>query len=163
MTRDAAPGTARDPLLDAVRAAWERWDPPPADLADTVLVAIAMDDIDADYEFLTLVQRDAHLAGTRHDGVSDRILIELRSGTLTVLVRVSREPTGTRRLDGWVAPASGGLVTLVQDDRSVAAVIDANGRFDIPDARPGLTRLVVSPDAGPEAPLGEFRTTVFEI
>lgn len=159
----SAPTDDRDPLFDTIRAAWQEWDPPPPDLVETILVAIALDDIDADYELLTLVNRHDHLAGTRHTPDADRVLIEFRSAAITVLVRVSHEPGGEQRLDGWVTPASGGSVTVVQGDHSATAVIDSHGRFDVPGAKPGLTRLVIAPRAEPAPVPGEFRTTLFEI
>lgn len=162
--------TAPDPLLATLRAAWGQWDPPPADLAETILVAIAMEDFDTDYELLSLVNRHDHLAGTR-TGASDagRVLIEFRSATLSVLVRVSAEGARHQRLDGWVTPAGGGSVTVVQGDTATTTPLDAHGRFEVPVTGRGLTRLVVQPDPGPDttphpdADSPEFRTTLFEI
>ncbi len=153
--------SARDPLVDVLREAWERWDPPPGDLADTVLVALALDDLEADYELLTLVVRHDQLAGTRGDGDSDRVLLEFRSAKLSVLVRVGQETTRARRLDGWVTPATGGTVTIVQGEHTAMAVIETNGRFEFPTVGLGLTRLIIAPLA--EHPLDQFRTTLFEI
>jgi hypothetical protein len=52
-------------LWQDLAAMWEERDPVPADLADRVLTAIAMDDLDAEYEILHLVERSTELAGTR--------------------------------------------------------------------------------------------------
>lgn len=164
MTTRAVPEGARDPLLDAVREAWSTWDPAPDDLADTVLIAIAMDDLDAEYELLTLVNRHDQFAGTRSELTDERVLIEFRSKDLSVLVRVSRENTGLHRIDGWVTPASGGTVRILQDDDSTTIPLDSNGRFDVPTVKQGLTRLIVQPESIADAPSeGEFRTTMFEI
>ena len=164
MNTREAPGTPRDPLLDAVREAWCTWDPVPDDLADTVLVALAMEDLDAEYELLTLVTRHDHLAGTRSDTADERVLIEFRSKDLSVLVRVSREQAGSHRIDGWVTPASGGVVSILQDNEATTIPLDSNGRFDVPAVRQGLTRLIVAPGSIANAPSeGEFRTTLFEI
>lgn len=162
-TPPGTPTDDRDPLFATLRAAWQEWDPPPPDLVDTILVAIALDDLDADYELLTLVNRHDHLAGTRHAPDADRVLIEFRSAALTVLVRVSHETGGAQRLDGWVTPATGGSVTVVQGGHSAMAVIDSFGRFEVPGARPGLTRLLIAPHTDPAPTPREFRTTLFEI
>lgn len=152
----------RDSLVDAVHAAWTRWDPPPDNLAETILVGLAMDDLDAQYELLTLVHRHNQLAGTRSSASdADRILIEFRSGDLTVLVRVAQDDAGGLRLDGWVTPATGGSVTVVQGEWSSTVPLDANGRFGTPTTGRGLTQLIVQPTASPVE--GEFRTTLFEI
>lgn len=155
--------TGHDPLLTAIHDGWARWDPPPQDLADTILVGLAMADLDADYELLTLVNRHDHLAGTRSASTdANRVLIEFRSGDLTVLVRVSQDhPSGVHRLDGWVTPASGGEVTVVQGDRATTVPLDENGRFAVPTAGPGLAQLIVRPVS--DAADGELRTTLFEI
>lgn len=153
--------STRDPLFDVLREAWERWDPPPGDLADAVLVALAVDDLEGEYELLTLVARHDQLVGARGDGDSDRVLLEFRSAKLSVLVRVGHEAARTHRLDGWVTPATGGTVTIVQGEHTAMALIEANGRFEFPEIEPGLTRLVIAPLA--EHPLDQFRTTLFEI
>lgn len=162
MTATPAP----EPLFATLRSAWDRWDPPPPDLAETILVALAMEDLDAQYELLTLVNRHDHLAGTRTGaGDAGRVLIEFRSASLAVLVRVSSEG-GAQRIDGWVTPATGGTVTVVQGEASTTATLDAHGRFDVPSSGRGLTRLVVSPTSdadAPESAVAEFRTTLFEI
>ena len=154
---------ARDPLLSAIHDAWTRWDPPPPDLADTILIGLARADLDADYELLTLVNRHDHLAGTRSAPTdAHRVLIEFRSGELTVLVRVSQDAaSGAHRLDGWVTPASGGEVTVVQGERATTVALDENGRFAVPTAGPGLAQLIVRPVT--DAADGELRTTLFEI
>ena len=172
MTDATAPRDPRDPLFHAIRQAWTAWDPPPADLADTILIALATDDLDAQYELLTLVQRHDRLAGARGPGPddttatarteTDRVLIEFRSGELSVLVRVSHGEGGSHRLDGWVTPAASGRVTVIQGDSTATAAIDPTGRFDLPVTRHGLTRLIVQPVA-PETTPVEFRTTLFEI
>ncbi len=163
MTQHQTPPPPRDSLLEVIRAAWTRWDPPPDDLADTVLVGLAMADFDADYELLTLVSRHDHLSGTRSAPTdANRVLIEFRSSDLTVLVRVSQEdPDGVHRLDGWVTPATGGDVTVVQGEQSTTVELDANGRFAVPATGPGLTQLIVRPVA--DAVATDFRTTLFEI
>ncbi|MFP5415422.1 MAG: hypothetical protein ACLGHZ_00845 [Actinomycetes bacterium] len=164
MNTREAPQTPRDPLLDAVRDAWTAWDPAPADLVDTVLIALAMDDLDTEYELLTLVSRHDHLAGTRSDSTDERVLIEFRSKDLSVLVRLSRDPSGAHRIDGWVTPASGGTVSILQEEDLTTIPLDPNGRFDVPMVKQGLTRLVVQPESIAQTPFdGEFRTTLFEI
>ena len=79
----------REPLFDALRSAYETADPIPEGLIERVLVAIALDDIDLEYELLTLVHRSEQLVGVR--GTDDqKTVLEFTAAGLTVLLRRCR-------------------------------------------------------------------------
>jgi hypothetical protein len=153
-------------LLDAIAVLYAALDPVPADLADGVLARLAVEDLETEYELLTLVERVDHASGTRgvaeitaHDDVTT-VALEFAGTSYRVLVRVSAVD-GHRRLDGWVVPAVPLRVSLGPEDDPLArqhVESDADGRFEFPDPVPGQVRLWLTPqttdDSGlPIAPL----------
>lgn len=150
----------RDPLLDELADAWQTWDPMPADLPDRILTAVAMRDLDADFEVLTLLSRSDSLLGARSDP-DDRTLIEFQAHGFSVLVRIVESTPGRHRLDGWCTPASLVSVRYGQDGRETPARVVSASRFEADDVTPGLTHLVVevSDDRG----VRHFRSPHFEI
>ncbi len=143
-------------LLAAVARLWAQVDPPPADLVDGVLARLAAEDLEL--ELLTLVtsaRDDEALAGVRHlsDGPDSRDepgawSLEYDGPDFHVYVRLTRIEE-RHRLDGWVVPARPVTVELRTDgrDAAVSALVastraDEHGRFELPDAPAGLSRLV---------------------
>ena len=165
-----------DQLLDAVAQLWAELDPAPDDLADGVLARLAVEDLEHEYELLTLVDRVDHAAGTRGEAgvlASDTatVALEFAGTSYRVLVRISTTD-GHRRLDGWVVPAVPLRAYLgPQGDahahvaRSMqSADADADGRFEFPDPVTGQVRLWLLPQAGPDedgAPAAPFVTPPF--
>lgn len=131
---------SRDPLLDDLAAAWRARDPMPDDLPDRILTALAMADLDADHELLTLTQRSESLLGARSSS-DDRTLIEFQADGVQVLLRIALANGHGGRIDGWVEP--GGLrgVTLLHGDDSVPGQVTSGGRFEVSQVPPGLARL----------------------
>lgn len=136
----------------------------PNGLADRVLVALAADDLDLEYELLTLVHRSNQLAGAR---TSDdcKLVLEFTGPAVSVLVRVSPAATTGRRIDGWVTQSGSALggkpltATLWQESGTLTCPVAAHGRFEFAAVPAGLTRL----DVVGERPEEAFRTTLFEI
>ena len=95
-------------LMEAIRDLWETADPPPTDLADGVLAALAADDLELEYELMTLIEASGLPAGVRGAAKATTTdgpwTLEYSSDTCHLLVRVSTVD-GVRRLDGWVVPA----------------------------------------------------------
>jgi hypothetical protein len=166
-----------DQLLDAVAQLWADLDPAPADLADGVLARLAVEDLEREYELLTLVERVDHAAGTRSGSdvlASDdtTVALEFAGTSYRVLLRISTAD-GHRRLDGWVVPAvplrvylgsQGGDAlahTLAHTMQSADA--DADGRFEFPSPVTGQVRLWLLPQAraGEGAPAAPFVTPPF--
>ena len=52
-------------LLEAIASLYDSIDPAPDDLADGVLARLAVEDLEREYELLTLVERVDLAAGTR--------------------------------------------------------------------------------------------------
>ena len=151
-----------DPLWQDLREMWQTLDPPPDDLNAKVLAAIAVEDLDREYELLHLVESSAELAGTRAagsdtSGLVRAMTIEFSHDEISVLLRVGGLDDGRRRIDGWIAPACGTAVVLRGDNRSWRAAIDESGRFEFGSLPPGRVRLWL------EGAERSFTTTMFEI
>ena len=140
-------------LLTAIAEVWALVDPPPDDLVDGVLAAIAAEDLE--FELLTLVETDGALAGVRHAAPEDgpdtgAWMLEYEGPDVRIYVRFTRIEARTR-LDGWVVPVKPLNVQLRTDGQSepLESEIDEFGRFEFPTAGPGLSRLTfVEPARG---------------
>lgn len=154
----------RDPLLVAIKRMYSELDPPPAGLTERVLVALAVDDLDLEYELLTMVHRSQQLAGVR-SGDDQKLVMEFTAPGVTVMLRISPVDAGHRRIDGWVtrtadakADAPELTASLWQENGTHTAPVGAHGRFEFASVPRGLTRLDLAADSD-----SAFRTTLFEI
>ncbi|MFT3861187.1 hypothetical protein [Micropruina sp.] len=157
-------GSDRDPMLAALKRTFEELDPVPTGLTEKILVAVALDDLELEYELLTMVHRSQQLAGVR-SGEDQKLTIEFTGPGLTVMLRVSPVDGTHRRIDGWVtrtADVKGELAELTaslwQEPGTATSPIGNHGRFEFAKVPAGLSRLDLS--AGSDS---EFRTTLFEI
>jgi hypothetical protein len=132
-------------LLTAVARVWQQADPPPADLADGVLAAIAAEDLE--FELLTLVETNGTLAGVRHAAPEERDdpgawMLEYEGPDVRIYVRLTTIED-RKRLDGWVVPVKPLTVQLRADgqDEPLESEVDEFGRFEFATAHPGLSRL----------------------
>lgn len=128
-------------ILDRLAAAHARLDPPPADLDERVLFAVALPDLDAE------VARLAGLAATTARGSERTRTITFDAESRTVMITIADQPDGSVRLDGWLAPAAALRVELrlpePEPARSVTA--DPAGRFVFDRVPHGLAQLLVHP------------------
>jgi hypothetical protein len=158
-------------LMASIRGLWETLDPPPADLADGVLAALAATDLELEYELLTLVERTGLPSGVRgaeSAAATGPWTLEYTSETCHLLVRISTVDD-VRRVDGWVVPAvpmTVGLTAATEGSEVVdqEAEVDEHGRFEFTAPGSGqasLWFLPVHPDA-PGAPR-PFATPAFLI
>jgi hypothetical protein len=132
-------------LLDSLSHLWELQDPVPPDLADRVLIALAVDDLDVEYELLDLTERNTRLVGARSR--EDVLTFTFESTDLSMVLRVSSTGSDTCRVDGWVSPPREMTVTATQAGTSVEAhVVDA-GRFEFPELKSGPTRFLLHPES----------------
>lgn len=149
--------TADARLFAELRAVWEQVDPVPAGLVDRMVAAVAVEDLSREYALLTLVE--GTLAPTR--GEAETVTLQFGDGRTNVLLHVSVDDAGRRRVDGWVdgAPSS---IRLVQDQREWTTDPGEHGRFAFESLPPGLTRLrlTLPDDAGKPR---DFQTPQFEI
>lgn len=136
---------SRDHLLDSLAELWERVDPAPAQLVDRILVALAVDDLDLQYELLSLTSRLVGLAGTRSE--DEAITFTFDSADLSMVLRVSSTGGDTCRVDGWITPARDLTVTATQAGVAVQAHVLDQGRFEFPELRSGATRFLLHPEA----------------
>jgi hypothetical protein len=122
----------------ALATMWARKDPVPDGLVEKVLVAIATEDLDAEYELLHLVEQTRTLAGAR--GAGEAFTISFSGGAFSLLLRVSQLGKKLCRVDGWVTPAQAMKVSISQQANTWDAVVDTLGRFEIPELPLGFTR-----------------------
>ena len=155
---DAEEEHADRALYARLRDMWQNVDPPPGDLADRMVAAVAVEDLSREYALLTLVEGSAPAAVR---GVADTATLQFSDGETNVLLHVTVAEDGSRRVDGWV-DAEALAIRLVQDDRDWPARADENGRFAFDEVTPGVSRLRVVV-RGSDGDLHDFRTPLFEI
>jgi hypothetical protein len=145
------PGFAGDDgaLFARLREMWNRRDPMPHDLVDSVLVALATEGLVEEYALLTMLETGS-LAGVRGaaDASRDTRVVEFADETVTVMLRVSALDDRRRRVDGWLAPARPVSVVLQHGNDEWAASVSAEGRFEFNDVPAGSVRLVLRPEPG---------------
>jgi hypothetical protein len=142
--------TAGDPLdsadheiLDGLAALYAAADPPPPDLDERVLFAIALEDVDVEVSRL----HEDLLAGARGEERARTVTFDADS--LTIMVTVTPADDGAIRLDGWLAPAAPLRVELrLATSPVLHACADEGGRFVFTAVPPGLAQLVVHPGSG---------------
>jgi len=149
-------------VLARLRRMWERADPAPADLADRVLFALELEDLDTEFELLRLTERGDASVGTRANRRTDVTSITFSGPSLTVMLAVSG--TGARRrVDGWLAPAGPSRVVVHSAEGERETAVDATGRFVLESVPTGMLRLVVHPEPGNDGPAPPFLTPTVEI
>lgn len=150
-------------LWRELAAMWQTVDPMPASLVERVLVALATENLDAEYELLHLVERTDRLVGARGGG--DALTLSFSGASFSLLLRVSSLDSAFRRVDGWVTPAQRMRVTVRQDDRSWDADVDGGGRFELPRLPAGISRfwLVGRQSVTPSEEHELFATPAFEL
>ncbi|SEE24804.1 hypothetical protein [Ruania alba] len=122
-----------------MRGMWQRADPAPTGLVDSVIAAIAAEDLDA--ELLSL--RPAELAGVRGEGAQ---VLEFTSDSLTLVLRLGQDDDGSRRVDGWAEGIR--EVALVNEEWSRTVQVSAAGRFEFDKVPSGPVRLRLRSDEG---------------
>jgi hypothetical protein len=138
-------------LLAAIAQVWQQVDPPPEDLADGVLAAIAAEDLE--FDLLVLVESNGALAGVRHAAPEEREdggawMLEYEGPDVRIYVRLTKIEDRTR-LDGWVVPVRSLTVQLRADgsDEPLVSDVDEFGRFEFASVQPGLSRLTFIDEA----------------
>lgn len=129
-------------LLESLTQVWQLQDPVPDDLVDRVLVALAVADVDVEYELLALTTHTVGLVGAR--GGEDALTFTFESDDLSMVLRVSPIGPDTCRVDGWISPPREMTVTATQAGGVSlrAHAVDA-GRFEFPELKPGATRFLL--------------------
>ncbi len=122
---------------------WEHRDPVPADLAERVLFALSLDNLEV--ELLRLEAEVLSPVGAR--GEEEARTVTFTSPSLSVMITIS-EIARAVRLDGWITSGSGLSVGLRNNGGERRAMADEDGRFSFDSVRPGLAQLVFHPTAG---------------
>ncbi len=146
-----------DQLMEAVARLYAEYDPAPDDLADGVLARLAVEDLEDEWELLTLVERVDLTAGVRsaEDAVTEgddaTVALEFAGTSYRVLVRISTVD-GHRRLDGWVVPAVPMKIFLGPPGDALARTrqsveSDEDGRFEFSAPHTGEARLWLLPQS----------------
>jgi len=144
-------------LFARLRALWRAEDPEPADLAERMIAAVAMEDVAREYTLLALLE-PSMLAVVR--GETDTATLQFGDGRTNVLLHVTATEDGSRRIDGWV-DAEALAIRIAQGDREWTGAMEARGRFAFDAIPPGLSklRLVVR---GVDGEQHEFQSPQFE-
>lgn len=135
-------------ILAGLADLYTRLDPVPAGLADRVLFALELDDLEMELARLDVA---AEPVGVR--GEEQARTITFASQNLTVMVTSTLTQPGRFRLDGWAAPGGGLPVELRITGSSLRATADDDGRFEFIDVPTGRFQLVFHPAPGSEAAL----------
>ena len=149
-------------VLARLRSLWERVDPAPDDLADRVLFALELEDLDTDFELLRLVEHADASVGARASRRSDVTSITFSGPSLTVMLAVGASGD-RRRVDGWLAPAGPSRVVVHSAEGELETAADETGRFVLDSVPSGMLRLVVHPEPGVDGAAAPFLTPTVEI
>jgi hypothetical protein len=126
-------------LLASLRRVWTRRDPAPADLAERIVFALSLEDLEVE---LLHLEEDLLVAGARGE---ERVrTVTFTSQSLSVLISIGADPNGTR-LDGWVDGGGGLDVELRSDAGPRRERADADGRFAFDGLTAGFVQLVFQP------------------
>jgi hypothetical protein len=150
----ALAGHEDEQLLDLLAQMWQRYDPPPADLADRVCFALGLEDLEV--ELMRLGEQELSAAGARAD--EQVRAVTFSSDTLSVMVMIN-EGFGGVRLDGWIDGGGGLQVTLRVGTGERTTAADLDGRFSFEGVPSGLTQLVFLPTEGAQARLNRSVVT----
>jgi hypothetical protein len=142
-------------LMRQLRGMWTALDPMPADLVERVLFTLRLEDLEVE---LMRLHEPAEPAGARggpdgHAGMREETAgtITFSSPSLTVMLTVTGDGAGLRRLDGWLAPAAALRIEVRvagrDGDGTVHTVADSDGRFSF-EAPAGLVQLLIQPTEG---------------
>lgn len=147
-----------DALLAELRLLWQEIDPVPAELADEVVAALAIEEFAREWDLLALVT-GTELAAVRGD--ADTLTLQFSDGATSVMVYVAGAAGGPKRVDGWV-DGQAIVIELRQDAQEWTTTPNETGRFAFDRIPAGLSRLrlvIRQPDGSQR----EYRTPQFEV
>ena len=141
-------GVPLDELDRQILAGLGRLDPPPPDLDERVLFAIALDDLDVQVARLT-----AEVAGAGARASERTRTITFDADSRTVMITIVERTDNLVRIDGWLAPGAALRVELRSPEPAPARTVTADdaGRFVFDEVPHGLAQLLVHPP-GADAP-----------
>lgn len=141
-----------DPLDDLDReilARIARDDPPPADLDERVLFALALAGLDAEVARLAVATPVAARAGERARTIT------FDASSRTVMITIVERADNLVRVDGWLAPGAALPVELRLPEPAEPRVVtaDETGRFVFDEVPHGLAQLLIHPPAAGTPPV----------
>jgi hypothetical protein len=141
---DPGPDDLDTAILSRLRGLYRRLDPPPPDLNQRVLVAMAVANLDAE---LASLQEDQLVdSGARATERVRRMSFDAPS--ITIMVTVTDLTDGGVRLDGWLAPPGRSRIELRLSESTrrpaLVATADEAGRFAFATVPRGPMWLVVT-------------------
>ncbi len=152
-------------VLDRLALVYGVVDPPPADLDERVLFAVALAGADVEVEVARLGEELAVGSGARgadgagadagRAGGSERTrTITFDADSRAVMVTISDQADGQVRVDGWLAPGASLRVELRMPEPAAPRVVlaDEAGRFAFDGVPHGIAQLLVHPPSGQSAP-----------
>jgi hypothetical protein len=141
-------------ILDQLAGIQARLDPPPADLDQRTMFAIALDAVE-----LEVARRGEHLlVGSGARALEQVRTITFEADSRTIMVSIADRSDGLVRLDGWLAPAGALVVelrlagTAEAPARSEIVTSNQAGRFVFDRVPRGLAQLLVRPADDGAAP-----------
>jgi hypothetical protein len=137
-------------ILDRLAAVHAMLDPPPADLDERVLFAIALDSLDAE----VARYRDQEIIGSGARGSERTHTITFDADSRAVMITIVARPDSLVRIDGWLAPAAALRVELRLPEPALPRVVitDSAGHFVFDGVPHGIAQLLVQPPPGDGAP-----------
>ncbi len=132
-----------DALLRRLKTMWEAADPVPPGLADRVVFALQLENLE--YELLRLRYTEEPV-GARSGSTVETVTFG--SDHLSVMLMLPRTEDPDRRLDGWIAPGAALRVELRTGSSGRETVATPDGRFAFSEVPSGLVQLVIHPTAG---------------
>ena len=137
-------------VLDRLVAVHMLLDPPPADLDERVLFAIALEDVDVEVARLS----EDLLVGSGARGSERTRTITFDAESRAVMITIVDRADGLVRLDGWLAPSAALRVELRLPEPAPPRIVtsDVAGRFAFDGVPHGLAQLLVHPPEGGAEP-----------
>ena len=120
-----------------------RDDPPPPDLDERVLFALALTDLDAEVARLAAESPALARAGEQARTVT------FDASSRTVMITIVERSDNLVRVDGWLAPGAALTVELRLPEPAASRLVtaDETGRFVFDEGPHGLAQLLVHPPA----------------
>ena len=141
---DDAPGQRLDDfdftILDGIRAIFERVDPMPAELPGRVRFSLAMRGLETEAACL-IAEEDPRLVGAR--GTEQSRTVTFDSASLSIIIRIEENRSGSVRIDGWLAPPQRREIEMQSSAETHRVASDDQGRFAFGEVPRGAARLVV--------------------
>jgi hypothetical protein len=127
-------------ILDGIRAIREQVDPMPADLPERVRFALAMRGLETEVARL-VTEEEPRLAGAR--GTEQSRTVTFDSASLSIIIRIEENKSGSVRIDGWLAPPQRREIEMQTSAETLHVSSDDQGRFAFTDVPQGAARLLV--------------------